>query len=69
MLLQAEGIRHGAVHVSQVNATGDGAARTWSIATAKLPEAPQIVDYCHAREHVRDLARLLEFTLLDLKDE
>jgi hypothetical protein len=39
------------------------------IAAAKFPEATQIVDLYHAREHVHDLARLLEFMLLDHKDE
>ena len=48
---------------------GDGAAWIWNIAAAKFPEATQIVDLYHAREHLCDLARLLEFMLLDRKDE
>ncbi|HLK78507.1 MAG TPA: hypothetical protein VKU77_33265 [Streptosporangiaceae bacterium] len=28
----------------------------WNIAAAKFPEAAQIVDLYHAREHVNDLA-------------
>jgi hypothetical protein len=39
------------------------------IATGKFPGATQIVDLFHAREHLHDLARLLEFMLLDRKDE
>src|SRR5262249_23136143 len=35
----------------------------------QVPEATQIVDLYHAREHLHDLARLLEFMLLDRKDE
>ena len=41
----------------------------WNIATVKFPEATQIVDLCHARERLYDLARLLEFMLGDQKDE
>ena len=68
-LVKAEGIRRGADHVRQLTIIGDGAAWIWGIATAKFPEATQIVDLYHAREHVHDLARLLEFMLLDRKDE
>jgi hypothetical protein len=39
------------------------------VATAKFPEATQIVDLFHAREHLHDLARRLEFMLLDRRDE
>ena len=68
-LVKAEGIRRGADHVRQLTIIGDGAAWIWGIAAAKFPEATQIVDLYHAREHVHDLARLLEFMLLDRKDE
>ena len=34
-----------------------------------MPEATQVVDLFHAREHLHDLARKLEFMLLDRKDE
>jgi hypothetical protein len=68
-LVKAEGIRRGADHVRQLTILGDGAAWIWNIATARFPEATQIVDLYHAREHVHDLARLLEFMLLDHKDE
>jgi len=68
-LVKAEGIRRGAGHVRQLTILGDGAAWIWGIATAKFPEATQIVDLFHAREHLHDLARLLEFMLGDRKDE
>jgi hypothetical protein len=68
-LVKAEGIRRGAGHVRQLTILGDGAAWIWGIATAKFPEATQIVDLFHAREHLHDLARKLEFMLLDRKEE
>jgi hypothetical protein len=68
-LVKAEGIRRGAEHVRQFTIIGDGAAWIWNIANAKFPEATQIVDLYHAREHLHDLARQLEFMLLDRKDE
>ncbi len=68
-LVKAEGIRRGADHVRQFTILGDGAAWIWNIATAKFPGATQVVDLFHAREHLHDLARQLEFMLLDRKDE
>jgi hypothetical protein len=68
-LVKAEGIRRGADHVRQLTILGDGAAWIWNIATAKFPEATQIVDLFHAREHLNDLARQLEFMLGDRKDQ
>jgi hypothetical protein len=68
-LVKAEGIRRGAGHVRQFTILGDGAAWIWNIAGSKFPEATQIVDIWHAREHLHDLARLLEFMLGDRKDE
>jgi hypothetical protein len=68
-LVKAEGIRRGADHVRQLTILGDGAAWIWTIATGKFPAATQIVDLFHAREHLHDLARLLEFMLGDRKDE
>ena len=68
-LVKAEGIRRGADHVRQLTILGDGAAWIWNIATAKFPGATQIVDLFHAREHLHDLARSLEFMLGDRKDE
>jgi hypothetical protein len=68
-LVKAEGIRRGADHVRQFTILGDGAAWIWGIATAKFPEATQIVDLFHAREHLYSLTRSLEFMLLDHKEE
>jgi len=68
-LVKAEGIRRGADHVRQLTILGDGAAWIWNIATAKFPEATQVVDLFHAREHLHDLARRLEFMLGDQKQE
>jgi hypothetical protein len=66
--VKAEGIRRGADHVRQFTILGDGAPWIWNIASGKFPEATQIVDLYHAREHVHDLARRLEFMLGDHKD-
>ena len=45
----------------QLTIIGDGAAWIWNIASAQFPEATQIVDLYHAREHLNDLAKLMEF--------
>ncbi len=67
-LVKAEGIRRGAHHIRQFTILGDGAAWIWNIATAKFPEATQVVDIYHAREHLCDLARILEFMLGDQRE-
>jgi hypothetical protein len=68
-LVKAEGIRRGADHVRQLTILGDGAAWIWNIAAAKFPEATQIVDLFRAREHLHDLAGVLEFMLGDHKQD
>jgi hypothetical protein len=68
-LVEAEGIRRGAGHVRQLTFIGDGAAWIRSLVTAKFPEATQIVDLYHAREHLHSLVKSLEFMLLDRKNE
>ncbi len=68
-LVEAEGIRRGARHVRQFTILGDGAAWIWGIASSKSPEATQIVDIWHAREHLHDLASLLEFMLGDQRED
>ncbi len=68
-MVKAEGIRRGAGHVRQLTILGDGAAWIWNISTAKFPEATQIVDLFHAREHLHDLTRQLEFMLGDRKGQ
>lgn len=67
MLMAAEARRRGAGHVRQLVFLGDGAAWIWNLATRHFPEATAIVDLYHAREHLHDLARLLEFMLGDHK--
>jgi hypothetical protein len=64
-LVKAEGIRRGADHIRQLTFIGDGAAWIWNLVTGKFPEATQIVDLYHAREHLHSLARSLEFMLGD----
>jgi hypothetical protein len=68
-LVRAEGIRRGADHIRQFTVIGDGAPWIWGIANAKFPEATQIVDLYHAREHVHSLTRSVEFMLGDRRDE
>jgi hypothetical protein len=68
-LMAAEARRRGAGHVRQLVILGDGAAWIWNLASQHFPEATQIVDLFHAREHLHDLARLLEFMLGDHKTD
>ena len=67
-LVEAEGIRRGAHHVRQT-ILGDGAPWIWNIAAAKFPEATQVVDLFHAREHLHELAGILEFMLGDQRKD
>jgi hypothetical protein len=64
-LMAAEARRRGAAHIRQLAVLGDGAAWIWNLASQHFPEATQIVDIYHAREHLHDLAKLLEFMLGD----
>ncbi|MGH3716467.1 MAG: ISKra4-like element ISDesp4 family transposase, partial [Micromonosporaceae bacterium] len=64
-LVHAEALRRGAEDVRQLVFLGDGATWIWKMATKILPEATQIVDIYHAREHVHDLAKQLAPTLGD----
>jgi len=64
-LVHAEARRRGAEHIRQLVVLGDGAAWIWKLATRILPEATQIVDLYHAREHVHDLANQLAPVLGD----
>jgi hypothetical protein len=68
-LVRAEGIRRGADHIRQLTVIGDGAPWIWGIASEKFPEATQIVDLYHAREHIHSLTRSVEFMLGDRRDE
>ncbi len=64
-LVAAEARRRGADHVRQLVVLGDGAAWIWNLAGKILPEATQIVDIYHAREHLHALAATLAFIVTD----
>ena len=64
-LVAAEARRRGADHVRQLVVLGDGAAWIWNIAGKQLPEATQIVDIYHAREHLHALAATMAFIVTD----
>jgi hypothetical protein len=69
ILMAAEARRRGAGHIRQFTVLGDGAAWIWNLATAHFPEATQIVDLYHAREHVHELANLAARLLAGHRDE
>jgi hypothetical protein len=69
VLMAAEARRRGAGHIRQLTVLGDGAVWIWNLASQHFPEATQIVDLYHAREHLHELARLLEFMLGDHREE
>jgi hypothetical protein len=60
-LLQAEARRRGSEHIRQLVVIGDGARCIWNLAEQRFPEATQIVDLYHAREHLHQLAEHLAF--------
>lgn len=64
-LVHAEARRRGSDHIRQPVVLGDGAPWIWNLATSILPEATQIVDLYHAREHLHDLAKQLAPALGD----
>ncbi len=66
-LMAGEARRRGASHIRQLIILGDGAAWIWNLAGQHFPAATQIADLYHAREHLHDLAKLLEFMLGDHK--
>ena len=68
-LMAAEARRRGAAHIRQLVILGDGAVWIWNLATRHFPEATQIVDLYHAREHLHELAKLLEFMLGERKQD
>jgi hypothetical protein len=63
ILMAAEARRRGAAHVRQLAILGDGAAWIWNLASQHFPEATQIVDLYHAREHLHELGKIVEFML------
>jgi transposase len=52
----AEAIRE---DISKKVVIGDGAEWIWNLAHQDFPSAIQIVDLCHARQHLWELARKL----------
>ena len=64
-LVQAEARRRGSDHIRQLVVIGDGARWIWNLAEQRFPEATQIVDLFHAREHLHELADQLAFITPD----
>jgi hypothetical protein len=62
-LTLAEARRRGSDHIRQIIILGDGAHWIWNQANTHFPEATQIVDLYHAREHLYEIAALLAPTL------
>jgi hypothetical protein len=62
-LMAAEAYRRGADRARQLTILGDGAAWIWNLAACHFPAATQIVDLYHAREHLHDLGKIVEFML------
>src|SRR5258708_35136686 len=67
--MAAEARRRGAAHVRQLVILGDGARWIWNLASQHFPQATAIAGRYHAREHLHDLAKLLEFMLGDHKQD
>jgi hypothetical protein len=65
VLMAAEARRRGAGHIRQLVILGDGAVWIWNLADQHFPQATQIVDLYHAREHVHELATLATRLLRD----
>jgi hypothetical protein len=63
VLMAAEARRRGAGQVRQLTILGDGATWIWNPAAQHFPEATQVVDLFHAREHVHDLGKIVGFLL------
>lgn len=55
--IYAEAIRRGAGRADRVIVLGDGAQWIWALAEMHFPEAVEIVDLYHAREHLADVAK------------
>ena len=67
--VEAEGIRRGAGHVRQLTDPRRRGRLDLEHRHARFPEATEIADLFHAREHLHDLARLLEFMLGDHRQD
>ena len=57
--LYAEAVRRGVQHAKQVVVLGDGAPWIWNLAQEHFPNALEILDVYHAREHLSDLSKAL----------
>ena len=57
--IYAEAVRRGLEDAQKVVVIADGARYNWEIASMHFPQAIQIVDLYHAREHLHDLCVLL----------
>jgi hypothetical protein len=57
--IYAEAVRRGLEDAQKVVVIADGARYNWEIASLHFPQAIQIVDLYHAREHLHDLCVLL----------
>lgn len=55
--LYTEAVRRGLLGTKEVVVLGDGAAWIWNLTQEHFPEAIEILDLYHAREHVSDLAK------------
>jgi len=64
-LVRAAAIERGLDTIRQVVVLGDGARWIWGLADTHFPAATQIVDLFQAREHLHELAKLLEFITPD----
>jgi hypothetical protein len=64
-LTKAAAIERGYDQLRQTVILGDGARWIWNLADKHFANATQIVDVFHAREHLHDLAAILEFLLPD----
>jgi hypothetical protein len=69
VLMAAEARRRGAGHIRQLTILGDGAVWIWNLAAQHFPQATQIVDLFHAREHVHELANLAARLLAGHRDD
>jgi hypothetical protein len=56
--IYAEAVRRGIAQVRKIIFLGDGAKWIWGIADEHFPDAIQIVDLYHAREHLTKVAKL-----------
>ena len=55
--IYTEAVRRGLEHAQRAIVLGDGAPWIWKIADLHFPQAIQIVDLYHARQHVAELAK------------